>query len=90
MNYDEIFKQEAFKCINPEVLEKFNVLISNIKGKSTNEAILHIMNFYNCISKEVKISDKEKDTLIQAIILNLPEEDRKKFLNMLDMINNII
>nr|WP_317356717.1 hypothetical protein [uncultured Tyzzerella sp.] len=90
MDYNKLFEQEAFKAINPQILERFKILINNIKGKNNNEIILEIMNFYNNMPKNVTLSQEESDALIQAIILNMPQEEREKFLNMLDLINNFI
>ena len=90
MNYEELFQKDAFKSINPDILEKFKILASNIQGKSANEAILYIMNFYNSIPKDIKLSKEESDALMEAIILNLSSEDRKRFLEMIDLINNFI
>lgn len=90
MNYEELFKKDAFKSINPDILQKFKMLSSNIEGKSVNESILYIINFYNSIPKDTKLSKEESDALMEAIILNLSLEDRKKFLQMIDLINNFI
>ena len=89
MDYNKLFAQDAFKNINKDVLENFKVLANNIKGKSTNEAILHIMNFYNSIPKNVQMTKEEREALMKAIVLNLDDKERKNFLNMLDLISNL-
>lgn len=90
MDYNKLFQQDAFKAINPHILERFKVLIKNIKGKDNNQIIIEIMNFYNNIPKDVKLSKEESNALIQAIVLNMPEEEREKFIKMLDLISNFI
>lgn len=89
IDYNELFKQDAFKSINPEILENFKILVSNMSGKNTNEAFLHIMNFYNSIPKGIKLSKEESETLINTIILYLPQNERKNLLNMLEIINTL-
>lgn len=89
MDYNKLFEQDAFKNIDKRVLENFKVLANNMKGKSINESILHIMNFYNSIPKNIKITKDESDTLMQAIVLNLDEKERKNFLDMLELISNL-
>ena len=90
MNYDELFKQPAFKAIKPEVLNNFKNLVENIKGKNANESMLHIMNFYNSMPKDTNLSREESNALMQAIVVNLSSEDRKNFLKMIDIINNFV
>ena len=89
IDYNELFKQEAFKSINSDILEKFKILISNIKGKNTNEALLYIMDFYNSIPKNTNLSKEQSDALIKAIMLQLPKKERDNFLNMLELMNSI-
>ena len=89
IDYNELFKQEAFKSINPDILEKFKILISNINGKNTNEALLHIMDFYNSMPKNTNLSKEQSDALIKAIILYLPKKERDNFLNMLELMSSI-
>ena len=48
------------------------------------------MNFYNNIPKDIKLSKEESNALIQVIVLNMPEEEREKFIKMLDLISNFI
>lgn len=90
MNYEELFKKDAFKRINPEILEKIKMLSINIQGKSSNESILYIMDFYNSMPKDINLSKEERDAVMEAIILNLSKEERKNFLKMLDLINNFV
>ena len=89
IDYNELFKQEAFKSINPDILEKFKILISNIKEKNTNEALLYIMDFYNSMPKNTNLSKEQSDALIKAIMLQLPKKERDNFLNMLELMNSI-
>ena len=89
IDYNELFKQEAFKSINSDILEKFKILISNIKGKNTNEALLYIMDFYNSMPKNTNLSKEQSDALIKAIMLQLPKKERDNFLNMLELMNSI-
>lgn len=90
MDYNKLFEQEAFKAIDRKVLDDFKVLISNLNGKSTNEMMLQIMNFYRNMPKGTSLSKEESDALIKTISLNMPKEERKKFLNMLSLISNLI
>lgn len=90
MDYNELFQQDAFKAVKPVILERFKVLISNIKGKDNNQVIMEIMSFYNNMPKDVKLSKEESNALIQTIVLNMPEEEREKFIKMLDLISNFI
>lgn len=90
MDYNKLFEQEAFKAIDRKVLDNFKVLISNLNGKSTNEMMLQIMNFYRNMPKGTSLSKEESDALIKTISLNMPKEEREKFLNMLSLISNLI
>ncbi len=90
MDYNKLFEQEAFKAIDRKVLDNFKVLISNLNGKSTNEMMLQIMNFYRNMPKGTNLSKEESDALIKTISLNMPKEEREKFLNMLSLISNLI
>ncbi|MBS5794452.1 MAG: hypothetical protein KIC92_06785 [Clostridiales bacterium] len=90
MDYNKLFEQEAFKAIDRKVLDDFKVLISNLNGKSTNEMMLQIMNFYRNMPKGTSLSKEESDALIKTISLNMPKEEREKFLNMLSLISNLI
>lgn len=90
MDYNKLFEQEAFKAIDRKVLDDFKVLISNLNGKSTNEMMLQIMNFYRNMPKGASLSKEESDALIKTISLNMPKEEREKFLNMLSLISNLI
>ena len=90
MDYERLFKEDAFKSINPQVLENFKVLVKNIQGKSINESMMSIMTFYSSIPKDVKLSKEESEALIQAILVNLSSDDRKKFLKTIDLINNLM
>ena len=90
MDYNKLFEQEAFKAIDSKILDDFKVLISNLNGKSTNEMMLQIMNFYRNMPKGTNLSKEESDALIKTISLNMPREEREKFLNMLSLISNLI
>ncbi len=90
MDYNKLFEQEAFKAIDKNILDNFKILISNINGKSTNEMMLQIMNFYNNMPKGVSLSKEQSDALIKTISLNMKKEEREKFLNMLDLINKFV
>ena len=90
MDYNKLFQQEAFKAIDKNILDNFKTLISNINGKSTNEMMLQIMNFYNNMPKGVSLSKEQSDALIKTISLNMKKEEREKFLNMLDLINKFV
>lgn len=90
MDYNKLFEQEAFKAIDSKILDDFKVLISNLNGKSTNEMMLQIMNFYRNMPKGTNLSKEESDALIKTISLNMPKEEREKFLNMLSLISNLI
>ena len=90
MDYNKVFEQEAFKAIDSKILDDFKVLISNLNGKSTNEMMLQIMNFYRNMPKGTNLSKEESDALIKTISLNMPKEEREKFLNMLSLISNLI
>lgn len=90
MDYNKLFEQEAFKAIDSKILDDFKVLISNLNGKSTNEMMLQIMNFYRNMPKGTSLSKEEIDALIKTISLNMPKEEREKFLNMLSLISNLI
>ncbi|WP_317368701.1 hypothetical protein [uncultured Tyzzerella sp.] len=88
MDYNKLFQQEAFKSIDKNILEKFKMLIENIKGKNTNDIMIQIMSFYNSIPKGANLSKEESNALIQTIILNMDNKERENFLNMLDLINS--
>lgn len=90
MDFEQLFKQEQFKKIDKQVLDSFVKLSQNIKGKSTNEAILHIMNFYKTMPKDTNLSKEETEALMQAILLNLSEKERNNFYKMLDLIGNFM
>ena len=90
VDYNKLFEQEAFKAIDSKILDDFKVLISNLNGKSTNEMMLQIMNFYRNMPKGTNLSKEESDALIKTISLNMPKEEREKFLNMLSLISNLI
>ena len=40
--------------------------------------------------KGTSLSKEESDALIKTISLNMPKEEREKFLNMLSLISNLI
>ncbi|MFI3231190.1 MAG: hypothetical protein R3Y29_06560 [bacterium] len=90
MNYEELFKQDAFNAISKATLEKFKVLSQNIQNKSKEEALVQIIAFNTEISQDRPLSQQEQDALIQTILISLPKEDRSKFLEALEIISKFM
>lgn len=90
MNYDELFKQEAFNAISKATLDKFKLLSQSIQNKSKEEALIQIIAFNTEISQDRPLSKQEQDALIQTILVSLPKEDRSKFLEALEIISKFI
>ncbi len=90
MNYDELFKQDAFNAISKATLDKFKVLSQNIQNKSKEEALAQIIAFNTEISQDRPLSQQEQDALIQTILISLPKEDRSKFLEALEIISKFM
>lgn len=88
MNYDELFKKDAFNNIDKETLEDIKLLSSKVQNKNVNDALSEIVEFSNNMKNRDNFSQKEQNELSQAILLSLPKSDQEKFVQMWDVINS--
>lgn len=90
MEFKNLFEKEAFKNINQDILKDFENLLEKIKNKDINQSIIHIMEFYNKNCQKEKLTPNQTQALIDTIVQTLNKEERDKFLNMLNIVNNFI
>lgn len=90
MEYEKLFKEDAFKAIDPKTLELFKGFSKKIKGKSLNETLSDIIEFYDALPKGNELSNKEREALIDSILLSLPKNERLRFVEALEFIGNMI
>ncbi len=88
IDFDNLFKQNAFDCIEKEKLELFKQFAQNIKGKNLEEIFFDIVTFFNSIPKDKSLTQAEREAIIKAVIQEIPEHEQKKFANILNIIKN--
>lgn len=90
IDYDELFKKEAFKNIEPERLEAFRQLAEKISGKNMNEILDILLDFGRNMPGGRNLSNDEKKAIIETITESLSDEEKKKFKTMLGMIEKFM
>lgn len=90
IDYDELFKKEAFKNIEPERLETFRQLAEKISGKNMNEILDILLDFGRNMPGGRNLSNDEKKAIIETITESLSDEEKKKFKTMLGMIEKFM
>ncbi len=87
MNLDTLFKEKAFKNIDPKTISSLKNLSEKIKGKDFNETLDLIVEFSENMPKGINVSEEEKIIMIDTILKSLNEEERNKFKSILEMLN---
>ncbi len=86
MNLDKLFKEDAFKNVDENLLESFKNLSEEIKGKGFNETLDLIIKFSESMPKNQVLSESEKNAIISAMLNSLNTEERNRFKSMLEML----
>lgn len=89
IDFDKIFSQNAFNSIKKEHLNLFKDFAKKIEGKNLNECMFDIMEFFNNFPKEAELSPNEKIEIIKCIMQSLDNSERKKFISILEIIENL-
>lgn len=89
MNFEKIFEKDAFKFIEKEKIELFKSFAKKIQGKNIDDMFLDIINFYNNLPKGKELTDYERQAIIESILHSLEPNERKKFLNVIEMIETL-
>ncbi len=77
MTADEIFKDKAFDCLEPERKEAFAKLYVALQGKSPEQAVPLIMNFMRAMPQGHKITAAERDAMLTAVTANMSPKEKR-------------
>lgn len=84
----DIFKNEVFKDLDPDFLEKIQRTIGSVSGKSDMEVIGTFMALSNEANKRgIQMNSAQQKALILFLRDTLPPEKRQKFDLIVSMMN---
>ena len=86
---NDIFKNNAFKDIDPTFLKKVEDTIASTQGKSDLEVIGTLMALSNEANERgIQMTNEQQKILIQHLRNSLPMEKRQKFDFIISMMSN--
>jgi len=85
IDYDNLFKKDAFKDIEPERIEIFKEFAKKAEGKNINQIMDLILEFGQKLPPGHKLTDYEKNAMMNAIFEALPENEKKQFKMIIKM-----
>jgi len=85
IDYDSLFKKDAFKSIEPERIEIFKEFIKKAEGKNINQIMDLILEFGQKLPPGHNLTDYEKNAMMNAIFEALPENEKKQFRTIMKM-----
>lgn len=89
MNIDEILKHNAFQALDKEKIELYKELADKLNGKSQMESIGILMEYQKKISSQNPLNKEEKAAVLSALQESMPEENRKKFNQIIKMMETM-
>ncbi len=77
MTTEELFKNKAFDCLEPERKEAFARLYTALQGKTPEQAVPLILNFMKAMPQGHKITPQERDAMIEAVTANMSPKEKR-------------
>lgn len=77
MNANELFKNKAFDCLEPERKKVFAQLYTELQGKTAEQSVAIIMRFMQTMPSGHKITTAERDAMLTAVTANMTEKEKK-------------
>lgn len=74
---DELFKNKAFDCLEPERKAALASLYLSLKGKTPDRAVPIILSFMRSAPKGHNITPAERDAMFAAITADMDENGKR-------------
>ena len=79
MSWDNLIQNEAFKSIEPEMINSLKDFALAIQDKSMEEILPMFIEFYKEMRPGFQMEKEVREALIQTMLEALPVEERNKF-----------
>ena len=89
MNIDELLKDPAFKNIEPERIEAVKNIIQEVKGKTSQEAMMVILKYAKPLRAGRKITKEESSAMLNLVYESLSEGEREQFKGIIKLIEKV-
>ncbi len=86
INLEDILNQKEFDQLSKDTKKGLVKLSQDLVGKSSNDAMKLIGNFYNTNLKNQKLSNTDKKALYTAITSGLDNNTKKQFDSLYSMV----
>lgn len=86
MNNSDILNNSAFDCLDYNTKRAFISLNDNMKNKSYDEKLAMIIAFVQSLPKGITLTKDEKKAMINAIMENMNESEKKQVNMLLKMV----
>lgn len=84
--FEKMFENEAFKAIGEEKTQILKEFVQNNQGKNANEIFTNIIKLNSILNKGNPLTEKEKEAIFDVILATLNDNERKKFISLLNII----
>ena len=82
---DKLLGSPEFGCLDDGRKAVFREIFAKVRGKSSTEAVMLIMNEMRRLPEGKEISRDEKRLMAQAFINGMPENERNKYQKIISM-----
>lgn len=86
MNAEELFKDKAFDCLEPERKKAFAQLYTALQGKTPEQAVAIIMSFMQTMPKGHKITPAERQAMLAVVTADMSEKEKRNVEMIMKMI----
>jgi hypothetical protein len=86
IDIEGLFRQEAFRNVEPARLDAMKKFAAQINGRSTAEIMPVLIQFSKELSKGRAFSKQESDAMLAAICDALPEAERNRLNGIIKML----
>jgi hypothetical protein len=85
INTEEMLKSNAFKNIDPELLQLLTNLMAKLQDKSVSEATPIVIKFMTTLPKHLTITKPQEEAMLKEVMKNLSPADQSKINAMLKL-----
>ena len=86
MKIDDLLQNEVFENIEPERIDAVKSIIEEVKGKTSNEAMLVVLKHAKTLRAGRKITKEEGDAMMSLIYTSLSPEEQEQFKGIIKLI----